>query len=88
MSAAERGRILVEVVRVAPRRPWRLPYAVGVTRDGLVLRFKPGAAARQLRRSVGSGDVVVYEVSRQGGVQTLADLGPDWSISDVDRLID
>jgi hypothetical protein len=61
---------------------------VGVTRDGLVLRFRPGPAARQLRRSVASRDVVVYEVSPQRRVQTLADLGPDWSISDVDRLID
>lgn len=85
-SASERGKVLVEVVEVSRRRPWRSVEAIGITREGQVLGFEP-ASSRRLRRSVREGALVVYELDPERVTRIFGNLGPTWSMQDVDRLL-
>ena len=85
-SAEDREAILVQVVRVSRGLPWRAPVAIGVTRGGTVISFRP-RAARRLGRSVASGNLILYEIARGQTFRTVADLGPDWTRDDLDRVL-
>jgi hypothetical protein len=81
----------VQVIKVRPSRLWGKPYAVGVAKDGRVLKFTPynaGELYDACTAAIQRGLLVDYGLEEDQVITVLGTVSPDWDydIRDVTGL--